>query len=222
LYFRLSPTTPLAPIRVLILGDSMAADCCGWGRGIYGYFTQSATVINYAMPWTSTKVFLQSAEFEKMLLITPDYVLIQYGFIDGGSEVGRFTTLEEFAENLKTIAGTVRGFGGVPILITLHAARLWDEVTGKLIDSWQDRNAVTRQVAAELNTHLIDLYQSTWDLFSRLGPEGTAFMRFDGIEEDFMHFSQEGGVAVSQLVVNELPEALRPYAVPAPNPSPKP
>ena len=68
-YFRLIPSTPPAPpIRVVIIGDSMAADCCGWGQGIYGYFKPNATVVNYAMPWTSTKVFLQSAEMEKMLL----------------------------------------------------------------------------------------------------------------------------------------------------------
>src|SRR5690349_9357747 len=52
-YFRLIPSPPAAPpIRVMLIGDSMVSDCCGWGRGIYGYFNPNATVINYAQPWT--------------------------------------------------------------------------------------------------------------------------------------------------------------------------
>src|SRR5688572_1727421 len=36
-YFRLIPPPPSPPpIRILILGDSMASDCCGWGGGMYG------------------------------------------------------------------------------------------------------------------------------------------------------------------------------------------
>jgi len=222
-YFRLiSSPPPPPPIRVLIIGDSMAADCCGWGRGIYGYFNANATVVNYATPWTSTKVFLQSAEWEKMLLIKPDYVLIQYGYIDGGTDLDRYTTLDEFAENLRTIVKAVRDFNGVPILVTLHAARLWD-ANGKLIPVWQDRNAVTMALATELKTPLVDLYQSTAELFSKLGPTGTAFMHWDGGDaDDFMHFSQLGGVWVSRLVVNALPDSLGPYMTRIFDPPPQP
>lgn len=101
----------------------MALDCHGWGAGIYGYFKPNATVISYAMPWTSTRVFLESAEYENMLTIEPDYVLIQSGFIDGGTDPERMTTSEQYVENLRTIVNVVRGFGGVPIMVTLHAAR---------------------------------------------------------------------------------------------------
>src|SRR5882672_9734733 len=66
-YFRLPPSAPPAPpIVVMLIGDSMSADCCGWGGGIYGYFKPNATVVNYSQPWTSSKVFLQSAEMDKM------------------------------------------------------------------------------------------------------------------------------------------------------------
>jgi lysophospholipase L1-like esterase len=207
-YFRLMPSTSAPPIRVLLIGDSMTADCCGWGRGIYGYFNENATVVNYATPWASTRIFLQSAELEKMLLIEPDYVLIQYGFIDGGSDENSNTTLEQFEANLRTIVQTVRGFHGVPIMITLHALRSWDE-NGRVKPGWQERNAVTRRVAADLKTHLIDLYQITLDLFNELGPSGTAFMEF--APGDTMHFSQAGGEYISRIIVNALPSALGPY-----------
>jgi lysophospholipase L1-like esterase len=219
-FFRLIPTPPPAPpIRVLLIGDSMAADCCGWGGGIYGYFKPNATVINYAMPWTSTTIFLQSAEYEKMLLIKPDYVLIQYGFIDGGTDTNRSTTLEEFETNLKTIVNTVRGFDGFPILITLHAARLWEN--GKLITSWEHRNNITKKVAAEMNTPLIDFYETTWELFNRLGPSGTEYMQWNVFGPgDFMHFSPQGAIDVCPLIINELPDSLSPYLILDPAPKP--
>jgi lysophospholipase L1-like esterase len=209
-YFRLlsSPPAP-PPIRVVLIGDSMTADCCGWGRGIYRYFNANATVVNFAQAWASTKIFLQSPEMEKMLLVRPDYVLVQFGYMDGGYDPDRSTTLEEFAANLRTIVQTIRGFNGIPILITLHAPRLWGE-NGKVIPAGQDRNSITKQIAVELETPVIDLYQLTFDLFNELGPSGTAFMQWEG-GTDFMHFSQLGGEYISRLIANKLPDALGPY-----------
>ena len=215
-YFRLVPSSPpAAPIVVMMIGDSMTADCCGWGQGMYGYFKPNALVLNYAMPSSSTKTFLQSAEWDQMQLVKPNYVLIQFGYVD--QEYGTTndttvrTTLQEFGDNLRTIAQTVRGFGGVPILVTLHAGRYWD-ANGQLIPMWQARNGVTREVAAELQTPLLDLYQLTYDLFSQLGPSGTAFMHWAPSDaSDEMHLSPAGAVVVARLVVNALPDNLGPY-----------
>jgi lysophospholipase L1-like esterase len=220
-YMRLIPLPPpTPPIRVLLIGDSLAADCCGWGRGMYGYFKPNATVINYASPRTSSKGFLQSAEMDKMVLIRPNYVLIQFGFVDEGSDPDRSTTLEEFATNLRTLVQTVRGFNGVPILITLHPPRAWDE-NGKVIPAWEPRNAVTRQVAAELKTPLVDLYQGAMELYNELGPSSADFMHFGG-PGDAMHFSQLGGQYVSRVVLNDLPDAFGPYLTGILEPPPEP
>lgn len=211
-YFRLVPAGEEAPpIRIVIAGDSMSSDCCGWGGGMYGYFKPNATVVNYAVPWTSTEVFLQSAEYEKMLLIKPNYVLIQFGWFDGSSDPDRKTTPAEFAANLKTLVNVIRGFNGVPILLTLHAARTWDS-SGNLLPSDHPYNAITRQVAAEVNTPLLDLYQQSSDLLKKLGKSGSDFMHFAPFgPDDVMHLSAPGGVYVSQVVVNGLPDALGPY-----------
>jgi lysophospholipase L1-like esterase len=221
-YFRLISPPSVPPIRVLIISDSMASDCCGWGGGIYGYFKPNATVVNYAMAWASTKIFLQSAEMEQMLLLKPDYVLMQYGYIDGGLDPDRSTSLQEFGKNLRTIAQKIRDFNGTPILISLHASRLWDE-NGKLIPGGQSFNNMERQVAAEFDAPFIDLYQITVDLFSKLGPDGTEFMRFkDFGPGDFMHFSPLGAQYISRLIVNALPDNLGPYLIDIFDPPPVP
>jgi lysophospholipase L1-like esterase len=210
-YFRLVPSAPPAPpIVVMLLGDSTTADYTGWGGGMYGYFKPNATVVNYAMPADSTSEFLQqSDELDKMLLVEPNDVLIAYGLVDASSgDPDRFTTLEEFQTNLVTICQIVRGFQGVPILVTLLATRNFDE-SGMVSPLFPDRTAVIKEVAAELQTPLIDLSQLSVDLFNQLGPSGTQFMNYSS--SDHVHLSPAGAVIVARLVVNALPDALGPY-----------
>jgi lysophospholipase L1-like esterase len=210
-YFRLVHSAPPAPpIVVMLLGDSLTADYTGWGGGIYGYFKPNATVVNYAMPDDSTSEFLQqSDELDKMLLVEPNYVLIAFGLVDASSmDPSRFTTLEEFQTNLVTICQIVIGFQGVPILVTVLAARNFDE-DGMVSPLFPDRTAVIKEVAAELQTPLIDLSQLSVDLFNQLGPSGTQFMNYSST--DNTHLSPAGAVVAARLVVNALPDALGPY-----------
>jgi lysophospholipase L1-like esterase len=226
-YFRLPPTPPEAPpIRVMFLGDSMASDCCGWGQGMYGYFKPNATIINYATAGASTKSFLRSAEYDKMVLVKPDYVLIQFGNVDQawGPDLAPdyYTTPAEFAENLRTISKIVRGWNGVPILVTVHSARIWD-ADGKIIPSFQERNAVTKQVAKEIQAPLVDLNELSRVLFNELGPSCEAWMHHpDFPANDLLHMSPLGAKYVAQRLVNALPDSFGPYLIGLFDPPPKP
>jgi lysophospholipase L1-like esterase len=157
-----------------------------------------------------------------MLVVKPDYVLIQFGYMDQGNAPERYTNLQQFGDNLRTIVNTVRSFNGIPILVTLHAARVWD-ANGNVIPCWQDRNAVTKDVAADLKTPLIDLNQLTMDLFQKLGPSCNSFFHWPGGEPpDVMHLSAAGAVVVAQLVVNALPDSFGPYLTGIFDPPPMP
>ncbi len=152
-----------------------------------------------------------------MMLIQPNYVLIQFAWSDGAS-----VSQDDFAANLRNIVQIIRGFNGIPVLITLHAARVWD-AQGKL-DPWEHPyNVQIRQVSAELNTPLIDLYQITRVLFTELGPTGAAFMHFDPFPpDDVMHVSPLGAVYVSRVLTHYLPDSLGPYLTGIFDPPPKP
>src|ERR1051325_2931581 len=133
-FFRLTPWTPPAPpITIVLLGDSTVADFTsnlslfsGWGQGMYRYFKPNVRVVNLAMPGLSSKEFLASDSDEKakMLAIKPDFVLEQFGMVDDFGNDSEKTTLQEFADNLKTIVQIVRGFNGIPILITPRVHRI--------------------------------------------------------------------------------------------------
>lgn len=228
-YFRLAPQTPPAPpINVVLLGDSTVADFVsdsgwfnGWGQGIYGYFKPNVRVVNLAYPCYSTKVFLASDELTKMRVIKPDFVLVQFGTIDvfscGGDPDQYLTTLQEYADNLKTIVQTIRGFNGTPILVTPPVPRQFDG-NGKVVPWLTDRSAMVRIVATEQQTDLIDLSQMSMDLFNELGVSGSAYVSM----HDANHYSAEGAKVMAGLVVNALPDSFGTYLVGVFNPPPPP
>lgn len=213
-FFRLTPWIPPAPpIRLVLIGDSTVGDGSGWGTGIHGYFKPTVQIVNLAWPNMSSSMFLASEQMPKMLAIRPDFVLVEFGWIDAGGCDGTQrcrTTLQEYADNLKTIVQTIRGFNGTPILITPTDPMVFDD-QGKVLFLLQDRVAVMKDVAAELQTHLIDLNDLSHDLFNELGESGSAYISRD--PSDPAHYSPEGAQVISGLVVNALPDNLGPYLV---------
>ena len=207
-YFRLKAGEPAPPIRVMLLGDSLGSDSQGWGPGFNSYLRPHVTFVNYAIANTSTKRFLRSAEKDNMLLIQPDYVLINHGYIDNANDNPDWTTLEEFEQNLKTIIEMVRGFNGVPILVTVQAPRIWD-ANGIVVGGQLARNQIIKRVSTEKNTFLIDFDQLTRDVYNTLGPTGSAFINFS--PEDYMHFSPLGAKFIARYLANALPDELGPY-----------
>jgi len=176
---------------------------------MYGYFKPNATVVNYAQPADSTKVFLQqSDELAKMLLVQPNYVFIGFGWEDATGDPDRYTSPDEFGTNLVTICQIVQGFGGVPILVTMLFDRAFDD-NGMVIPPNPAWNDAMKEVAAELQTPLIDLTQLTVDLCNQLGPSGSEFL--NASPTDALHLSSAGAVVVARLVVNAVPDVLGPY-----------
>lgn len=217
-FFRLTPWTPPAPpIILVLLGDSTVWDGSGWGQGIYGYFKTNVRVVNLAAPGYSTKRFLSEAEKTTMLTIRPDFVLVQFGWFDACINCpGIGTTLPEYADNLKTIIQTIRGFNGTPILITTPALRIFDD-KGKVVRFLQDRCAIVKDVAAETQTAFIDLNQLSMDLYNELGGSASAYISWT----DNTHYTPVGAQVIAGLVVNALPDRFGPYLVGIFNPPTK-
>jgi lysophospholipase L1-like esterase len=92
------------------------------------------------------------------------------------------------------------------------------------LSTWEHQyNFKIREVSAELNTPLIDLYKITTALFQELGPTGTAFMHWDaGEPNDNMHISALGAVWVSRVLTHALPDSLGPYLTGIFDPPPQP
>jgi lysophospholipase L1-like esterase len=219
-FFRVVPSLPepTAPIRIVALGDSRISDAMGWGGGIPHYLNQNATFVNYGEPgYGSTAA--ATWQMPTVALLKPQYVLFEFG----GTDTAYNVSPEEFEANLRTIINGIRGFGGVPVAVTYQPLRAFDGA-GNFLPWDFPYNAIVRKVASEMNTPLVDLDKIMSDLFRRLGPAGSEFMKYihPDFPGDIAHVSPLGAVWVSQLALKSIP-GLGPYLSenildPPPNP----
>lgn len=219
-FFRLRTwSIPETPITLVIIGDSTATDYAtaggrysGWGQGMPPYFGSNLQIFNFASPGETTATFLAGSNSEarfNLEALQPEFVLVQFGFLDKHSnQEENQTTLEEFGANLQAIVELVREYGGTPVLVTPVTRRFFGE-DGKIVSFLPDRCTVIKNKASELGTHLIDLNQTSEDLYNELGKEGSAYI--SSSETDLHHFSLEGAEIMAGLVVEDLPGFLQPY-----------
>jgi lysophospholipase L1-like esterase len=206
------------PITLVILGDSTVADFAvnnsqfaGWGQGIYGYLKPNVQVVNLALAFQSTKVFLSSIQKGYLVKIKPDFVLIHFGAVDASGWPDPYqTTITDYEANLKTIIQIIRDFKGTPILVTPTGPRYFDE-KGRAVPSMEDRCQVVRNVAGETQTYLIDLNQLSKNLYNELGENKSAYISWS--EGDRAHFSLEGAEVIAGLVAGAFPGILHSQVV---------
>ncbi|RZK46619.1 MAG: GntR family transcriptional regulator, partial [Pedobacter sp.] len=123
-------------IHIWLIGDSTCADKeiraypeTGWGTPFTHFFDSTVQVRNMAVNGRSTKSFIEENRWQHVLdsLQEGDYVFIQFGHNDEVKEkIGRYTTPEEFATNLKRFVDETRSKKGVPVLLTPVARRTFN------------------------------------------------------------------------------------------------
>jgi lysophospholipase L1-like esterase len=212
-FFRLRtwPTEDL-PVTLVILGDSTVADFSsnmeqfyGWGQGLYDYFKPNVQIVNLATPAQSSLTFLGSSQRDTLVLLKPDFVIVQFGLQDDFDIPGLSTSLEEYEANLKTIVQMIRGFQGTPVLVTPPLPGHFD-LSGKVIPFLKDRSAVVRKVSGEFQIYLIDLNQLSEDYFNKIGPIEGARLTWSATNKT--HFSLAGAQVIAGIVVDALPAVL--------------
>ena len=185
----------------------------GWGQGIYEYLKPNVRAVNLAVPLQSTKNFLYSIQKDDLVTIKPDFVLIEFGWMDSSQmETEWYTSFTDYAANLKTIIQIIRDFNGTPILVTPTGPRWWDG-QGRIIPVLEGRAQIMRNVAAESQTYLIDLSQLSIDLYNELGQTKSDSIYIASGPEDQTHFSLSGAKIIAGLVVGAFPGILRSQVV---------
>src|SRR5687768_13854356 len=106
-FFRLRHwSTEELPITLMLIGDSTVADFIsnsgmyyGWGDAMPGFFKPNVRLVNFALTMQSSETFLTSIQKDNMLLIKPEFVLVQFGMVDTYPILE--TTIAEYEANLK-------------------------------------------------------------------------------------------------------------------------
>jgi lysophospholipase L1-like esterase len=192
-----------APIVVGLAGDSTVCDYpatvdqAGWGQYLGDHFDSGVVVANLAKGGRSTKTFLNEGLWKSLLARHPDVILIQFGHNDSHSPDHPEHTdpSGEYATILRQFVDQARAQGALPILVTPVQRRTKE-------DSLLPYVAAMKAVAREKQVGVIDLHQTSGELYARLGPQGTAALEKAG--QDHTHFNRAGAAQITDLVVPDL------------------
>ena len=221
--------------KLIIAGDSSTSDHDlskmphrSWARALEKYMKPGVTIDNYARGGASTKSFLASGQWKKLVAaIQPgDYVLIQFG----GNDQKRFTPFyleKRFADPNGLYRDIIRGFvkdvrakGGKPVLVSSNVRGTFDE-HGKLFQK-VDKEGISllsyakamRELSEELHTEFVDMNTITFDHLSKIGKE--AAMKYyvistgwrksmdDEPSKDTTHTIEAGAAAWAKAFVSDV------------------
>ncbi len=213
-----------AQTTIFVCGDSTAAtkDISkgtperGWGHVLQPFFNPDEVVVeNHARNGRSTKSFVTLGHWQVVeeRMKEGDYVLIEFGHNDTKvDDTLRFTTPEQYGQNLLKYINIVRSKGATPVLLTQVCRRWWKEEG--LADSHGEYLVECHRVAKESGVLFIDAEKLTRDWLTPLGDEGSKryFMNLpagkypshpDG-KTDNTHFTVEGARIVATMIGREL------------------
>ncbi len=216
-----------APITIFLAGDSTMAEKqpekrpeTGWGEFLEKFFQKdSVTVENHARNGRSTRTFIQENRWQAIAekLGEGDYVFIQFGHNDESKEkVDRYTSPDEFRENLIMFVNSVRERKAIPVLFTPVMRRRFDK-QGRFYDTHGEYPDIVRAVAQQHAVPLIDMHSKTRGLLVDYGEEKSKelFLHLGRGENpnypegkiDNTHFSPLGAEIVARLAVEGIREA---------------
>lgn len=216
---------------VFIIGDSTAANKLstaypetGWGMPFTYFFDQTVEVNNLAKNGRSTRTFLSEGLWNTALstMKKGDYVFIQFGHNDESKEkTDRYTTPEQYKENLTKFVNEAIAKQATPILITPVSRRKFDK-EGNALETHKEYTPLVRKIALKLNIPLIDLDAKSRKLYQQFGDENSKllFLQLEPNEHpnyplgkiDNTHFSELGARKIAQIVLQEIKNLNLPLA----------
>ena len=215
----------LAPIRLILVGDSTLASHNGYGDELCKLLKTEVTCVNAAKNGRSSGSYRKEGAWQgvldlldRPLAFSKTWVWIEFGHNDQPGKPGRSTDLAtEFPANLQHYVDEVRLHGAEPVLATPLTRRTFkDGLLVRDLDAWGD---ATRRVAADTRTPLVDLLAASSREVQAMGqeeadtlaeePPGPKKNRFDRT-----HLGPKGAKVFAQTahrLAKESVESLRPY-----------
>jgi len=193
--------------------DSSRFPLTGWGMPFAQYFDSSVTIKNEAKGGRSTRTFIAENRWQKVVenLNEGDYVFIQFGHNDEAKNYpDRYTTPEDYRNNLIKFVTESRDKKAIPVLITPVSRRKFD-ANGNATETHEVYSKIVREVAVQMNVPLIDLDAMSLKLLQQFGEKNSAllFMQLEPGENpnypsgvhDNTHFNAYGARHIAELVL---------------------
>ena len=181
--------------KIVLVGDSTVNDEGGWGEGFKAALPQFE-IVNLAKNGRSSKSFRDEGLWAPALAMKPDYILIQFGHNDepGKGPERETDPATTYRANMIRYVEEASAAGATPILVTSIVRRNFD-ADGKIKrDKMAPYVAEVRNIAAEMQVPLIDLYSLTLAQAEALPPDQRDSLNAttkDG-KTDATHLGQKG------------------------------
>lgn len=210
--------------KLYMVGDSTMADKKelqasperGWGQLFPTFIDSTKFVIeNHAVNGRSTKSFLSEGRWQDVVnkLEAGDVVIIQFGHNDAKQKDStRYSTPQQYKENLRLMVSDVRAKGATPILCTPINRRQFKK--GQFNPSHGDYPQQVRNLALEEKVALIDMEALSAHLLQAMGEEKSKpyFMnveagkwsKFPNGKTDNTHFQESGALMMGQLAAGAI------------------
>lgn len=215
-----------APSAIVIAGDSTAADYsaerrpqAGWGQALRYYMKDGSQLKNLAVNGRSTKSFIDEGMWQGLIdsLSGHELILISFGHNDSRDDAPeRYAApYGAYKDNLAMFIFDVRKEGGIPIIVSPAARRLWEGPA--MVETHGLYRASAEAVARETGADFIDLSNLSLAYFEQIGREGTKrdFLwltredkapRYPDGVEDNTHYTDLGACGVAYVVASRLME----------------
>jgi lysophospholipase L1-like esterase len=189
----------------------------GWGQVLPKFFDSTkVNVVNKAVGGTSSKSFYdQYWSGVKSLVVSGDYVFIQFGINDSATDTARHTDpYTTFKDYLRNYVNETKARGGNPVIVATLRRNAWN-TDGTVYDAYHDYPIAARQVATELNVPCVDLDAMCKTLMESLGQTYTTYYWYMNLasgewpnypsgQADNVHFQESGAIEMAQLVVQSI------------------
>lgn len=230
--------SPPRPIKIFLAGDSTmsiketkAYPETGWGMPFVHFWDSSVTVVNKAKNGRSTKTFISEGLWQSIMNEghEGDYVFIQFGHNDEAKEKAeRYSTPEQFKENLVRFIKESKDKGMVPVLLSPVTRRRFDS-TGRIVETHIPYSSLVEQVAKAQQVLFIDLDRLSREVLQQFGKENSKWLflqlnpgehpNYPDGRNDNTHFNELGARLIAQVVLkeikNNIPELASRIIVPA-------
>ena len=206
----------LAGDSTMSIKETKAFPETGWGMPFVYFWDSSIQVINTAKNGRSTKSFISEGIWQSIVnqAAEGDYVMIQFGHNDEVKEkTDRYTTPDEYKNNLEKFIKEARSKKAIPILLTPVSRRKFDE-NGKALQTHEMYAAFVREVAEKNDVLLIDMDKKSIQLFQNFGVENSKLLflklkpgehpNYPDGKDDNTHFNELGARLVAQLMLEEI------------------
>lgn len=206
----------LAGDSTMSIKETKAFPETGWGMPFVYFWDSSIQVVNTAKNGRSTKSFISEGIWQSLVnqAAEGDYVMIQFGHNDEVKEkTDRYTTPDEYKNNLEKFIKEARSKKAIPILLTPVSRRKFDE-NGNALQTHEMYSALVREVAQKNDVLLIDMDKKSIQLFQNFGVENSKLLflklkqgehpNYPDGKDDNTHFNELGARLVAQLILDDV------------------